>query len=80
VRVNGVAAGPVLQAPKQSADHFKRLIDTTLLKAQIEPEAIAAAVRFLIENPSITGEILHIDGGIRLKNTPSMLAMQKAAG
>jgi NAD(P)-dependent dehydrogenase (short-subunit alcohol dehydrogenase family) len=73
VRVNGVAAGPVLQGVRQSADHFKRLIETTLLGNKIPPQAVASAVRMLLENPSITGEILHVDGGIRLKNTPSMM-------
>ncbi len=72
IRVNGVSPGPVLQSSRQSAEHFKKLVDTTLLKATISPEAIADAVRFLLENPSITGEIIHIDGGIRLKNTVPM--------
>ena len=77
VRVNGVALGPVLAAAKQSADHFQRLIETTLLRTQIQPQAAAQAVRFLLDNPSITGEIVHVDGGIRLKNTPSMMGLQK---
>jgi NAD(P)-dependent dehydrogenase (short-subunit alcohol dehydrogenase family) len=69
VRVNGVAPGPVLPAARQSGEHFKRMIAATPLKSEIKLEDIAATVRFLIENPSITGEILHVDGGIRLKNT-----------
>jgi NAD(P)-dependent dehydrogenase (short-subunit alcohol dehydrogenase family) len=72
VRVNGVAPGPTLLGPRQSAEHFKKLVAATLLKTDIAPESIASTVRLLIENPSITGEILHIDGGIRLLNTPSM--------
>jgi len=72
VRVNGIAPGPVLQGQRQSPEHFKRLVEATLLKTAIAPQTVAAAVRFLIENSSITGEILHIDGGIRLKNTPAM--------
>jgi len=80
VRVNGIAAGPVLPSPRQSPEHFKRLIETTLLKTQTSPEAVAKTVRLMIENPSITGEILHVDGGIRLQNTPSMLHLQAVAG
>ena len=76
VRVNGVAPGPTLLATRQTADHFKRLVAGTLLKTEITPEAVASAVRLLIDNPSITGEILHVDGGIRLINTPAMSRVQ----
>ncbi len=69
VRVNGVAPGPVLPAPRQSPEHFKRMVAATPLKTEIQLQDVAATVCFLIENPSITGEILHVDGGIRLKNT-----------
>jgi NAD(P)-dependent dehydrogenase (short-subunit alcohol dehydrogenase family) len=72
VRVNGVAAGPVLQGQRQSPEHFKKLVEATLLKTAITPQAVAAAVRFLLENPSISGENLHIDGGIRLRNTATL--------
>jgi NAD(P)-dependent dehydrogenase (short-subunit alcohol dehydrogenase family) len=72
VRVNGVAPGPTLISSRQSAAHFKKLVASTLLRTEVSPQSVASAVRLLIENPSITGEILHIDGGIRLLNTPSM--------
>ena len=72
VRVNGIAPGPVLPNARQTAAHHKKLIGSTLLQTEITPESVASAVRFLIENPSITGEVLHIDGGVRLQNTPSM--------
>lgn len=70
VRVNGIAPGPVLPSARESQEHFKRQIASTLLQKEITLESIAMTVRFLIENPSITGEILHVDGGVRLKNTP----------
>jgi NAD(P)-dependent dehydrogenase (short-subunit alcohol dehydrogenase family) len=69
IRVTGVAPGPVLPAARQSEEHFKRLVGAMPLKSKIELEDIATTVRFLLENPSITGEILHVDGGIRLNNT-----------
>jgi len=79
VRVNGIAVGPALPSVRQTPENFQRLIGTTLLKTQTQPESVAAAVRLMLENPSITGEILHVDGGIRLINTPSMLHLQAAA-
>jgi NAD(P)-dependent dehydrogenase (short-subunit alcohol dehydrogenase family) len=66
VRVNGIAPGPVLPSPRQSAEHFGKLIQATPMQTRIAPQSIAASVRFLIENPFITGEIIHVDGGIHL--------------
>jgi NAD(P)-dependent dehydrogenase (short-subunit alcohol dehydrogenase family) len=72
VRVNGVAPGPTILGLRQTEAHFKQRVQSTLLKTEISPQSVASAVRLLIENQSITGEILHVDGGIRLLNTPSM--------
>jgi NAD(P)-dependent dehydrogenase (short-subunit alcohol dehydrogenase family) len=42
------------------------LIDRLPLQRGSEPEEIAAAVISLIDNPSITGQILAVDGGYQL--------------
>jgi len=72
IRVNGVAPGPTLPAVRETEEHYKKSIQATLLKTEIPPIAIASAVRFLIDNHSVTGEILHVDGGVRLVGTPAM--------
>lgn len=66
VRVNGVAPGPILPNIRQSEQHFQAQIDATPLKRPITPDDIAHTVRFLLESPAITGEILHVDGGKHL--------------
>ncbi len=66
VRVNGVAPGIVLPSPRQSAEHFQRMAEASPFKTPIAPEFVAEAVRFLIESPAITGEILRVDGGLGL--------------
>jgi NAD(P)-dependent dehydrogenase (short-subunit alcohol dehydrogenase family) len=66
LRVNGVALGAVLPSPRESAEHFQRLVESSPLGIQISPEAVAITVRFLLKNPFITGEVVHVDGGAHL--------------
>lgn len=67
VRVNAVAPGPVLwpeNNPQFDEVYRQRVISQTLLKRIGEPEDIARAVRFLIEDaPFITGQVIAVDGG-----------------
>jgi NAD(P)-dependent dehydrogenase (short-subunit alcohol dehydrogenase family) len=65
VRVNAVAPGYVLAAPGQSDEDFKRLHDDVPLQRGPTPEDIANAVRFLIENPAVTGQTIYVDAGRR---------------
>lgn len=67
VRVNAVAPGPVLwpeDNPQFDEVYRQRVISQTLLKRVGEPEDVAKAVRFLIEDaPFITGQVIAVDGG-----------------
>lgn len=65
VRVNAVAPGYVLPAPGQSEEDYKRLHAQTPLAYGPTPEDIAHAVRFLIENPAVTGQTIYVDAGRR---------------
>jgi NAD(P)-dependent dehydrogenase (short-subunit alcohol dehydrogenase family) len=65
VRVNAVAPGYVLPAPGQSEEDYKRLHALTPLEYGPTAEDIAHAVRFLIENPAITGQTIYVDAGRR---------------
>ncbi len=67
VRVNAVAPGPVMwpeNNPQFDELYRQRVISQTLLKRIGEPDDIAKAVKFLIQDaPFITGQVIAVDGG-----------------
>lgn len=66
VQVNAVAPGPVLQSIHQTAAEFEAEQQSTLLQHGATPEEIVAAVEFLLRTPSITGQMICLDGGQHL--------------
>ena len=74
IRVNGISPGPTLKNKRQSEKHFKKQWKSVLLKKKVDLEDICKGVKFLIENQSITGEIINIDSGQRLAwQTPDII-------
>jgi len=66
IRVNAIAPGPTLWPEgKNAPDTAQKLksIEQTILKRKGNPQDIANALMFLIQNTHITGHILNIDGG-----------------
>ena len=67
VRVIAVAPGPVMwpeNNPQFDEVYRQRVISQTLLKRIGEPDDIAKAVKFLIQDaPFMTGQIIAVDGG-----------------
>jgi NAD(P)-dependent dehydrogenase (short-subunit alcohol dehydrogenase family) len=66
VRVNAVGPGPTLRNPRQSEEDFARQRDATILKRGADPADICAAVRYLLDAPAVTGQMLVVDGGQHL--------------
>jgi len=66
IRVNAIGPGPALQSIHQTADEFARERQSTLLNRGPSPEEIAAAVRFILTTPSLTGQMIALDGGQHL--------------
>ncbi len=66
VRVNGIGPGPTLIGAHQSADHFARQRAATILGRGANPEDITAALRYLLDAPAVTGQLLCVDGGQHL--------------
>jgi NAD(P)-dependent dehydrogenase (short-subunit alcohol dehydrogenase family) len=66
IRVNAVAPGPVLRSRGQSEAEFQGEFASTLLQRQVSPDDVIAAIRFLLDTPSITGQIIALDGGQHL--------------
>jgi len=66
VRVNAIGPGPVLQSVHQTqADFAAETLTTPLQRGPSLPE-IAAAVRFILATPSMTGQMIALDGGQHL--------------
>ncbi|MGD9829363.1 MAG: SDR family oxidoreductase [Hyphomicrobiaceae bacterium] len=66
IRVNAIGPGPVLRNIHQTEAEFDREWRATPLARQTSPEEIAAAVRFIIDAPSMTGQMIALDGGEHL--------------
>jgi NAD(P)-dependent dehydrogenase (short-subunit alcohol dehydrogenase family) len=66
VRVNAIGPGPVLQSVHQTQSDFAaETLSTPLQRGPSLPE-IAAAVRFILATPSMTGQMIALDGGQHL--------------
>jgi NAD(P)-dependent dehydrogenase (short-subunit alcohol dehydrogenase family) len=66
IRVNGIGPGPTLPSPRQSPEQFRRQSETMPLQRGTSPEEIADAVRFILAAPSMTGQMIALDGGQHL--------------
>jgi NAD(P)-dependent dehydrogenase (short-subunit alcohol dehydrogenase family) len=66
VRVNAIGPGPTLPAPGMSQARFDELWRGTPLQHGATPEEIGSALRFIIESPSMTGQMITLDGGQQL--------------
>ncbi|WP_172123796.1 MULTISPECIES: SDR family oxidoreductase [unclassified Devosia] len=70
IRVNAVGPGPVMPHAGQSAEEFAREIANLPLQAHAGAQGIADAVLTLLNNPSMTGQMLLLDGGEHLQFLP----------
>jgi NAD(P)-dependent dehydrogenase (short-subunit alcohol dehydrogenase family) len=66
IRVNGIGPGPVLKSVHQTEADFTREALGTPLSRATSPDEIAAAVRFILDAPSMTGQMIALDGGQHL--------------
>jgi len=77
VRVNGIGPGPTLRGGRQSTDHFAAQRAATVLGRGSDPDEICAAMRFILDAPGLTGQLLCIDGGQHLAwKTPDVLGVE----
>jgi NAD(P)-dependent dehydrogenase (short-subunit alcohol dehydrogenase family) len=66
VRVNGIAPGPVLPSAESSPERFARHVAALPLQRQPDLADFGRTVRYFVENRSITGQVIALDGGQRL--------------
>lgn len=78
IRVNGIAPGPTMKNKRQSSKHFKKQYLSTLLKKSVDTKEICSAIKFLIANKSITGQVIAIDSGQNLNwKTPDIIGTKE---
>jgi len=66
IKVNGIAPGPTIKSKRQTDKHFRNQVKSTLLKKSVRLEDICNTVEFLVNNNSITGQIIAVDSGQNL--------------
>jgi dihydromonapterin reductase/dihydrofolate reductase len=63
VRVNAIQPGPILFLPEHDNEHKMQVLDETPLRVEGGLEPMIDTVRFLRDNPFLTGESIKVDGG-----------------
>lgn len=66
IRVNAIGPGPTLRNAHQTEDHFSAQWASVPLERGTTPEEICTAVRFILDAPALTGQMLALDGGEHL--------------
>jgi len=67
IRVNAIGPGPVLRNRWQSEADFEQECRAVLLGQGATVEEVCRAVRFLLDTPSVTGQMIALDGGQHLQ-------------
>ena len=66
VRANAVGPGPVLPNDHEGSAGFAREVAAVPLRRAVSPDEVAAAVLYLAEARSVTGQFLAVDAGQHL--------------
>ena len=76
IRVNGIGPGPTLPSERQSDEQFRLQQAAVPLKRGPTLDEIAATVRYILATPSLTGQMIALDGGQHLAwQTPDVTGM-----
>ena len=66
IRVNAIGPGPVMPSTRQTQAQFDRQVQSVPLQRGPALTEICAAIRFMIEARSMTGQMIALDGGQHL--------------
>lgn len=66
IRVNGIGPGPTLKNDRQSEEHFTAQWENVPLQRPTAPEEICQTIRFILNAPALTGQMIALDGGEHL--------------
>ncbi|ACI52643.1 short-chain dehydrogenase/reductase SDR [Gluconacetobacter diazotrophicus PA1 5] len=76
IRVNAIGPGPALPSPRQTQAQFARQCASVPLGHGTNPEEVARAALSLLCLPSVTGQMLALDGGQHMQWSPAPPAGQ----
>jgi len=71
IRVNAIGPGPALPSTRQTEAQFARQAASVPLRHATSPEEVAGAVLAFLALPSVTGQMLALDGGQHLQWSPT---------
>lgn len=78
IRVNAIGPGPTLRSPRQDEEAFRAQVAAVPLKRGPELEEFARTIRFLYDTPSVTGQMIALDGGQHLAwETPDVAGISE---
>ena len=67
IRVNGIAPALMLRSNGQSEANFRAVHAFNPLRRGVTPDDVLAALRYLVDAKTVTGQILTLDGGQRFR-------------
>jgi NAD(P)-dependent dehydrogenase (short-subunit alcohol dehydrogenase family) len=70
VRVCGIAPSVTMVSGPQSRDNFDKVHRMNALGRGVEADQIVAALRFIIASPTLTGQTITLDAGLRFLSLP----------
>jgi len=77
IRVNAIGPGPTLKGARQSEEHFAAQRAAVILQRGADDAEIARCMGFILDSPSLTGQLICMDGGQHLAwKTPDILGVE----
>ena len=67
IRVNAIGPGPTLPSERQTQEQFDRQAESVPLRHATSPDEIGRAAVAILALPSMTGQMLALDGGQHLQ-------------
>jgi len=71
IRVNAIGPGPALPSARQTPEQFARQCHSVPLRRGTSPAEVARALLAILALPSMTGQMIALDGGQHLQWAPS---------
>jgi NAD(P)-dependent dehydrogenase (short-subunit alcohol dehydrogenase family) len=78
IRVNAIGPGPTLASERQDVSDFEAQVDGVILKRGPQLSEFGAAIRYLWDARSVTGQMIALDGGQHLAwQTPDVTGIKE---